>query len=60
MDFGGNNMKLNEFLETYPEEIDYDLYHKLDEIYGDEDMDEGEDGIREWAHILIKYEEEDR
>ena len=33
-------MKLNEFLEKLSSEVDYDLYHKLDEMYGDEEMDE--------------------
>ena len=45
-------MRLNEFLEVYPIEIDYELYHKLDETYGDDEMDE-----HVWAKLLINYEQ---
>lgn len=44
-------MKLNEFLEQYPEEIEYDTYHKLDEMYGDELYDESA-----WIRLIRGYE----
>jgi len=46
-------MKLNEFLEKLSSEVDYDLYHKLDEMYGDEDLCEAS-----WVNLLIIYGKE--